>query len=165
MDALLIKEIDSQNEIPVLQYNMETVKDPKTHKDVEQADYELIVIRKAGEGDDWYLSRRIIFSRDDLLPHRQLIYDVQGALATDARYDNFTNYEGILFPAIVQIIRPIENYSLQLSITKLTLNKPLKDEQFTLNQPPGSKLINLDQKEGNTAEVNGSGQEAPKPMH
>jgi outer membrane lipoprotein-sorting protein len=164
MDALLLKEVDLQNEKVVLKDSVETVKDPKTHKDVEQPDYELIVIRRTGEGDDWYLSRQIIFSREDLLPHRQLIYDLQGAVATDARYENFTNYEGTLFPAIVQIVRPIENYSLQLSITKLTLNQPLKDAQFTLNQPPGSKLINLDNKDGNTAEVNGAGQEAPKPM-
>lgn len=163
MDALLLKEIDLQNERAVLEESTETVKDPKTHKPEQQPDYEIIVIRK--EGDDWYLSRKIIFSRVDLLPHRQLIYDVQGRLATNARYDNFTQYGNVLFPSIVQIERPIENYSIQLSITKLTLNEPLKDEQFTLNQPPGSKLINLDQKNGNTAELNEQpAKEAPKQM-
>jgi len=164
MDALLLKEIDPQNERVALKENKEPVKDSKTHKDVEQPDYELIVLRREGDGDNWYLSREIIFGRDDLLPHRQLIYDLRGVLATDARYENFTNYDGILFPSIVRIVRPIENYSLQLSITKLILNQPVKDEQFTLNQPPGSKLINLDNKAGNTAEVNEPGHEVPKPM-
>lgn len=162
MDALLQKDIDLRNEVVVLEQGMEKVKDPKTHKDVEQADYELIVIRK--DGNDWYLSRKIVFSRDDLLPHRQLIYDLQGQVATDAKYANFTTYEGVLFPSIVEIQRPIENYSIQLSITKLTLNQPLKDEQFALSQPPGSKLINLDQRNGNTAEVKEQSAEQPKPM-
>jgi hypothetical protein len=164
MDALLLKEIDLENERAVLEQSTEIVKDPKTHKDVEQADYELIVIRK--EGNDSYLSRKIIFNRVDLLPHRQLIYDLQGQVATDAQYENFTDYEGVSLPSIVQIERPIENYSIQLSITKLTLNQPLKDEQFALNQPPGSKLVNLDQKNGNTAALNGQpAEEASKPTH
>lgn len=163
MDALLQKDIDFQTEKAVLEQGMETVKDPKTHKDVEQQDYELIVIRH--EGDDWYLSRRIFFNRIDLLPHRQLIYDIQGQVATDATYENFSKYEGVLFPSIVRIERPIENYSIQLSITKLTLNQPLKDDQFALTQPPGAKLINLDQKNGNTAEVSPPSAVDSKPMH
>lgn len=163
MDALLQKDIDLQNEKAVLEQGMETVKDPKTHKDVEQQDYELIVIRH--EGDDWYLSRKIFFNRVDLLPHRQLIYDIQGQVATDAAYENFSNHEGVLFPSIVRIERPIENYSIQLSIIKLTLNQPLKDDQFALVQPPGAKLINLDQKNGNTAEVNPPSGADSKPMH
>src|SRR5579863_1324254 len=39
MDALLLKEIDLENERAVLEQSTEIVKDPKTHKDVEQADY------------------------------------------------------------------------------------------------------------------------------
>lgn len=164
MDALLLKEIDLDNEQVVLEQRTEIVKDPKTHKDMEQADYELIVIRR--ENNDWYLSRKIVFNRVDLLPHRQLIYDLEGRVATDAEYENFTNYEGVSFPSIVLINRPIENYSIQLSITKLNLNQPLTDQQFSLNQPPGSKLINLDQKNGNTASLNGQlEEETSKPMH
>jgi outer membrane lipoprotein-sorting protein len=162
MDALLLKEIDLQNEIVVLEQGMETVKDPKSHKEVQQPDYELIIDRK--EGNDWYLSRKIVFNRVDLLPHRQLIYDVQGQVTTDAHYENFTNYEGILFPSIVEIERPIENYSIQISITKLTLNQPLKDEQFALNRPAGSKLIDLDQKNGAAALHEQPPEETPKQM-
>jgi outer membrane lipoprotein-sorting protein len=164
LDALLLKEIDLQNEIAVLEQGTETVKDPKSHKDVEQADYELIVDRK--QGNDWYLSRKIIFNRVDLFPHRQLIYDPQGRVVTDAHYENFTNYEGVLFPAIVQIERPIENYSIQLSIVKLTVNQPLRDDQFVLSQPPGSKVTNLDQKNGNNTAVDGRPpEEASRPTH
>jgi hypothetical protein len=162
-DALLLKEID-QNEIAVLEQGKEIVKDLKSHKDVEQADYEIIVIRK--EGKNWYLSRKIIFSRVDLLPDRQLVYNLQGRLVTDVSYEDFKDYGGVHFPQMVHLNRPMEGYSIQLRFTKLTLNQPLKDDQFVLNQPPGSRVINLDQKNGNTVSVNGQpAEEAPKPMH
>jgi hypothetical protein len=51
-----------------------------------------------------------------------------------------------MFPGIISIDRPLEGYSMTLSITKLDVNVPLTDEQFVLTQPPGSQLINLDTK-------------------
>lgn len=163
-DALLLKEIDPENEIAVLEQGTEVVKDPKNHKDMEQSDYEIIVVRR--EGRDWYLSRKIIFSRVNLFPDRQLIYNPQGQLVTDASYEDFKDYGGIRFPETVHIQRPIEGYSIQLTITKLNLNQQLTDAQFELPQPPGSKVINLDQKTGNNAALDGQPvEETPKPTH
>src|SRR5258708_3414503 len=88
LDALLIKAVD-QDEIAVLEHGTETVKDPKTHKDAEQANYIVIVIRK--EDNRYILSRKIVFSRVDLLPHRQFIYGKQGELLTDVFYEMFTD--------------------------------------------------------------------------
>jgi hypothetical protein len=153
-DALLLKEIDPENEIAVLEQGTEIVKDPKSHKDMEQSDYEIIVIRREGKGN-WYLSRKIIFSRVNLLPDRELIYNLQGQLVTDASYESFKDYGGVLFPETVHIERPIEGYSIQLTITKLAPNQTLTDAQFELPQPPGSKVINLDQKNQSAAAGNG----------
>jgi outer membrane lipoprotein-sorting protein len=141
-DALLLKPIDTEKEIAVLEHSTEIVKDPKTHKDAEQAAYTVLVIDKDESGP--YLSRKIVFSRTDLLPHEQYIYDRQGRLVTFARYENFNNYATIMFPGIISIQRPIEGYSITLSITKMDVNVQLSDEQFVLTQPPGSQLINLD---------------------
>src|SRR3984885_12006319 len=47
-DALLIRRIDSEHEIPVLENSEEILHDAKGHR-VLQEDYELIVIRKKGE--------------------------------------------------------------------------------------------------------------------
>src|SRR5436305_5241588 len=162
-DALLLKPIDPQNEIAVLEQNTEIVKDPKSHKDVEQPDYEVLVIRK--EDNNWYLSRDIFFNRVDLLPHRQLIYNRDGQVTTDAHYENFMELSGVQFPSIIQIQRPIENYWIQLSVLKdkLHLNEPLKDNQFALSRPSGSQFINLDQKNGNTTALVGQpSQDKPK---
>jgi len=141
-DALLLKKIDPQDELAVMEQNQETVKDPKTHKNAIQPDYAVVVIRKDDKG--YYLSRRIVFSRTDLLPHEQYIYNRNGQLATFARYENFGDHGGIMFPGSIEIQRPIEETAITLTVQKLTLNEPLKDDQFVLVQPPGSKLINLD---------------------
>ena len=92
----------------------------------------------------WYLARKIMFSRTDLNPHRQIIYDKNGYVATDARYEDFRNFNGLLFPAQISIWRPQEEYTIVLNLIKLTLNQPLTEQQFALVQPPGAQVVNLD---------------------
>ena len=140
--------------LKVMQNDFEMVTDNKGHQ-VQQPDYEIEVIRKGEQG--WYLWRKLIFRRTDLLPHRQLIYDTHGNLATDARYDDFKDYEGINFPSQIEIWRPQEEYSIILKFVKLTLNQPITDEQFALQQPAGAEVTNLDQKaQANQPEPQGS---------
>ncbi len=144
LDALLLKRIDPEKEIAVLENSTEIVKDPKSHKDVEQADYVIYVIARDDGGS--YLSRKLVFSRTDLLPHEQYIYNRQGQLETYAHYENFADYSGTMFPAIVSIQRPIEGYYITLSITKLDINSAFTDADFALARPQGSQLIDLDSK-------------------
>jgi hypothetical protein len=148
-DALLLREV-GPDEIAVLENGYETVLDAKKHR-VDQPDYELAVIRKGPNG--WYLSRKVSFSRTDLRPHRQLIYDQQGNVVTDAKYDKYTEYDGIEFPSTIEIERPQEDYDITLSIVKLELNKPLKDEQFALDQPPGAEVVHLGQSNSDSAQT------------
>jgi outer membrane lipoprotein-sorting protein len=140
-DALLMPEI-GRDEIAVLENGYETVLDVKKHR-VEQPNYALAVIRKGPQG--WYLSRRIEFSRTDLLPYRQRIYDQQGNVATDARYQSYKDYAGTTFPGTIEIERPRENYDITLSMLKLEINKALTDDQFALEQPAGADVVHLDQ--------------------
>jgi outer membrane lipoprotein-sorting protein len=140
-DALLLPEISS-DEIAVLENGYETVLDAKKHR-VEQPNYALAVIRKGPQG--WYLSRRIDFSRVDLRPYRQRIYDQQGNVATDAHYQNYNDYAGTSFPSTIGIERPQENYDITLGIVKLEINKPLTNDQFVLEQPAGADVVHLGQ--------------------
>jgi len=141
-EALLIPAIDPQNEIAIMENDVEVVPDGKGHN-VEQPDYEVQVIRRSGQG--WYLSRKILFSRTDLLPHRQLIYDENGTLATNARYDGYQSENGVNFPHQIEIWRPREEYDITLTVVKLQLNQPLPDDKFVLQQPPGAEVVRLDQ--------------------
>ncbi len=150
-DALILREVDPENEIAVMENGFEIVTDAKHHQ-VQQADYQIDVIRK---GEHAFLSRKIIFSRTDLLPHRQLVYDQDGNLATDSRYEGFKDYNGVNFPSQIEIWRPQEEYDITLTIVKLQLNEPLPDDKFALEQPPGAQVVHLDQPQ--SSRVNGDG--------
>ncbi|MGA8500058.1 MAG: DUF4292 domain-containing protein [Candidatus Sulfotelmatobacter sp.] len=140
-DALLIRPVDPEHEIAVLENGEEILHDTKGHR-VLQDDYELVVIRKDDGG--WRLARKIVFSRTDLKPHRQYIYDNQGNLITDARYADYKDYDGVSFPSRIEISRPQEEYDITLNMLKVEMNQPLRDDQFALEQPPGAEVVHLD---------------------
>jgi len=147
-DALLLRRIDPQNEIAVLENDTEIVTDAKSRK-VSRADYVVDVIHKEEHG--WVLSRKIIFSRIDLLPHRQLMYDAVGNVSTNALYGNYKEENGIAFPWQIEIARPQEEYDITLNIVKLELNQSLPDDKFVLEQPPGAEVVHLDKPEAHSS--------------
>jgi Domain of unknown function (DUF4292) len=140
-DALLIRPIDPETEIAVMENSYETLHDAKGHS-ILQEDCELIIIRKVGNSGK--LSRKVVFGRTDLKPHRQFIYDDDGNLVTDARYAEYKDFDGINFPSRIEIFRPQEEYDITLNMLKLEINQPLTDEQFVLEQPAGADVIHLD---------------------
>jgi hypothetical protein len=152
-DALLIRPIDPEHEIAVLENSYEILHDSKGHR-VLQEDYELTVIRKKGDNEG-ELSRKIVFSRTDLQPHRQYIYE-DGKLVTDARYANYKDYDNVSFPSRIEIFRPQEEYDITLNMLKLEMNKSLKDDQFTLEQPPGAEVVYLGQPQASAAAPQGT---------
>jgi hypothetical protein len=140
-EALLIRHIDPNNEIAVLENGYETLHDTKGHR-VLQEDYELTVIKRSGDG--WVLERKIIIGRTDLKPRRQFIYTEDGKVATDAKYADYKDYDGFSFPSRIEIYRPQEEYDITLNMLKVEINAPLKDEQFVLEQPAGAQVVHLD---------------------
>jgi len=142
-DALLLRPIDQRNEKAVLENGTEIVAGDKNRK-FQQADYVIDVIHFGdGDGDAW-LSRKIVFSRVDLLPHRQLIYDEAGELVTDASYTDYKDNGGVLFPSVIEIRRPEEEYDITLHMVKLEINLPLDNTKFVLEKPPGAQEVRLD---------------------
>jgi hypothetical protein len=146
---LLISRIDPNTEIAVRENGYETLHDGKGHR-VLQEDYELTVIRKYERGctqvcaEHPWLERKIIFGRTDLKPRRQFIYSEDGTVATDARYAEYKDFDGISFPSRIEIYRPQEEYDITLNMLKVDINKPLTDDQFVLQQPTGATVVHLD---------------------
>jgi hypothetical protein len=146
LDALLLRPIDGETEQPFLEQSTLTALDAKSHKEMEEPDYVVVVVVREPSGAV-FLSRKIVFSREDLRPRAQYIYDRQGQVVTSATYENVSDHGGVLFPNVIEIQRPIEEYSFRLTVTRLRVNEPLMDAQFVLPQPPGSKLVNLDNRD------------------
>lgn len=145
-EALLIRRVEPfPTEIALMENGYETLHDAKGHR-ILQPDYELTVIRKRDNSADgaYVISRKIIFGRTDLKPHRQYIYNDQAEVATDARYAEYKDYDGFSFPSRIEIYRPQEEYDITLNMLKVEINTPLRDEQFVLEQPPGAQVFHLD---------------------
>jgi len=135
-DALLLQAVDLQNELAVLEDRDEEVIDPGTHKATLQPEYRLHIIKQ--DGNEWYLSRKIVFDRTDLRRRQELFYDEHGFIVTDVRYDDYREFNGLFFPTNIQIRRPLEECSIKLEVIELTINAPIVDGQFVLEVPSGA---------------------------
>ncbi len=107
--------------------------------DSENALYMLHLIHKMESGD-LRPSRMIWFDRVDLTIVRQMVFNEGGDIVSDTRYNKWQNYNGVAFPAHMDITRPLDGYGVVIDIDQMQMNKPLTDEQFSLARPEGSQL-------------------------
>jgi outer membrane lipoprotein-sorting protein len=119
--------------------------DPKTEKvvmvnftDENNAFYTLLVLHD--DGGKIGLSRSIWFSRVDLQMARQLIFDENGNILTDARYSQWHPYDNVPFPKHIEINRPRDEYGMIIDIVKMDINKGVSDDKLVLAQPEGTTL-------------------------
>jgi len=156
-DALLIPPIDPTSELAVMERGYETLHDAKGYP-ILQEDYRLVVIRK-NDDKGAILSRKIFFSRVDLKPYQQIVYDIDGKVATDARYAEYKEYDGVSYPSRIEIRRPQEEYDITLNMLKVEINHRLNDDQFVLQQPPGADVVHLDRTQSSRAAHPGASQQ------
>ena len=139
-DALQIPPVDPEDYVAVTM-NFRVLAPAHGHKEaIEEPDYDLTILRhKTGEANEHVLDRvRVIhISRVTLLPYQQDLYDDSGRMTTTISYDKFQKSGETMYPTSIFIKRPIDEYTLQIDVTKLTLNQPLDDEQFKLVIPEG----------------------------
>jgi outer membrane lipoprotein-sorting protein len=152
-DALLLPQINRTGEYAGVENGAQHGKDSKGRQ-IEEADYILHIFRV--EGGVGHLERNIIFSRVDLLPHQQIIFDENNNVVTDVRYQAYKDFDGVNFPSQIEIWRPQEEYDITLHIVKLELNLNLADDQFQLAQPSGAQVLHLDQPQSTTAQQSGN---------
>jgi outer membrane lipoprotein-sorting protein len=114
---------------------------PETkHRDaIREPDYDLS-FSKVKAGRILQQERVIHISRVTMLPFQQDIYDESGKLVTQARYENYQKYGDQQFPSLITITRPVDEYSLKIEVTKLTLNEEFEADQFELKVPDGVKV-------------------------
>jgi outer membrane lipoprotein-sorting protein len=106
------------------------------HPAIEEPDYDLSVMREKS-GKVLQRLRTVHFNRVTMLPFQQDVYNDDGQIETQATYENYQTYGGQQFPTLITIRRPLDEYSLKIQITKLTLNDKLEDDQFQLSIPAG----------------------------
>jgi len=121
--------------------------------DEDTAAYILHFIYNDAHGDP-HIGREVWFERLTLNIARQIIYDPDDEIVTDARYSEWTKYNGVPFPKVIDINRPKDEYGVVITVVKAEINKPITDEKFVLQQPEGTTLQVLGEKPA---------QQAPQP--
>jgi outer membrane lipoprotein-sorting protein len=142
-DSLLVRGL-APGEIVSLTSDTRIVTNEKNKKDLtEEPDYELAILA-APQGQTAHTSRVIHISRVDLLPFQQDFYDDKGNIVTRATYNNYQKSGDTIFPMKIKIERPMDQYSLTITVTKLILNEKLEDDQFELKFPDGVAVKDMD---------------------
>jgi outer membrane lipoprotein-sorting protein len=145
VDSVLIHDISPEQIVSVI-HESSTTLDVKTKRLIELPQYDLTVMSGAPPVSDKDIAKvaepmRVIrFSRVDLLPVEQDIYNTAGDLETQVLYGPYKDFDGTKFPVTIDISRPLDEYRIRLSVEKLLVNQPLPDKQFELTIPAGTKV-------------------------
>jgi outer membrane lipoprotein-sorting protein len=145
LDSILIRSV-SPDRIVSLTNSSHTTLEPRTKQVIEQPQYDLAVLTAENSNSSPKLAevakplRVIHFSRVDLMPTEQDIYNADGDVETQVLYGPYQDFNGTQFPSKITINRLLEEYSITLTVEKLTLNEPLADDQFELKVPEGYKV-------------------------
>jgi len=108
----------------------------KKNEAMEEPDYDLAIMKQK-DGKVLQTLRVIHINRVNMLPYQQDIYNDDGQIVTQAKYDNYKDFGGQQFPSLITITRPLDEYSLKVQIKSLKLNETLEDDQFELKIPDG----------------------------
>jgi outer membrane lipoprotein-sorting protein len=134
-DSLLVRGLGTDQLVSLTSDLRVIDNSTKKKKDlVEEQDYDLQILSEP-KGQIARTLRVIHISRENLLPYQQDIYDPAGNIVTRAFYSNYQTYGDIPFPTKVVIRRPLDQYSLTVTITKLAFNQKMEDDQFDLKIP------------------------------
>ncbi len=148
LQAILIHSIPPDR-IVSLTNSSSTTMDTRNKQLLETPQYELTVFDPGKEGGSpgvvkVFRARQVIkFSRVNLMPTEQDIYNKDGDMATQVLYGPYQTFNGLLYPSTITINRPLEEYRIALTVEKITFNQPLPDEQFQSKVPAGYKVQSM----------------------
>jgi outer membrane lipoprotein-sorting protein len=146
LDSLLIGGLRPDQVVAMTQDSRPDVRDPKSRKDfIEEPDYDIEFFSQPS-GQVARALRVIHIGRTALQPYRQDIYNADGKIETQADYSNYQKFGDVIFPTRIVIRRPLDEYSLVITIDTATFNQKLRDDQFKLPIPAATAHVaNMDE--------------------
>jgi hypothetical protein len=142
-DSMLIKGVQPEELVSLTQSSRTIQPETRKHDAIEEPDYDLTMLRKTA-GNVEQTMRVVHFSRVTLLPYQQDIYDDRGKVVTQVMYNAYQRFGEIQFPTDIEITRPIDEYALKITVTKLTPNEAMEADQFDLPVPDGYTVQKMD---------------------
>lgn len=139
VDALLWPEIRKEEAVLFEEFNDEAAR------------YYVLTVLRGGYRTE--ILRKVWFDRADLHIARMETYGPKGALLSDVR---FADWQGVAatnapsgtatiseYPRTIRLERPHDEYRLEMSVEKISLNEPLEAERFKMEPPPGEEIVHL----------------------
>jgi len=122
----------------------ETVEDAARKHLYTVPEYILSISRRKPGSQQLTPVRVITFTRDDLLPYQQDLFDSDGNLETQVIYTNYRDFDAGKYPSTITIKRPLEEYQIVLTVEKVAENIALTDDQFQIKIPEGTLIQQLE---------------------
>ena len=97
---------------------------------------------------NWEIAQKIWFERTDLRVSRIENFGSGGKVDSDVSYANWQAADAASYPWQINVTRPSDDYQLQITIKKLTVNEPIASDRFSLPQPSGTDLVNVGENTG-----------------
>ena len=142
-DAMVVRGLEKDDYYSVTA-DTETVEDAAKKHLYTVPEYVLSITRRAPGSQKEIPVRVVTFSRDNLQPYQQDIYDTEGNLETQVIYTEYKNFGASLYPSKVTIKRPLEEYQIVLTVEKVVENMTLTDDQFVVKIPAGTAMQQLE---------------------
>jgi outer membrane lipoprotein-sorting protein len=135
LEALLVPALDTSHERTILEEAEEGGRR-----------FYVVDIVEPGQSGELHLKRKAWFDRADLELVRMQFYEADGLYVEDVHYSGYHDFQGTSYPSHIQVVRPIEDYRLAITILKATFNQPIEPEKFVLSKPEGAQLVDLSAK-------------------
>jgi outer membrane lipoprotein-sorting protein len=142
-DAMVVRGLEPDDFYSVIA-DTETLEDAAKKHLYTVPEYILSITRRKPESQKETPVRVVTFTRDDLQPYQQDIYDSEGNLETQVFYTGYRDFGSSLYPSTVTIKRPLEEYQIVLTVDSVKENQQLTDDQFVVKIPEGTETQKLE---------------------
>lgn len=140
-DSLLIQSAKPEELVSMTSDERIYQPDPTKKYIVDEPEYDLDIYRQVTGSQELKAQRVIHIGRSTLLPHQQDVYDEKGQLVTVANYSEYKRFGDTTFPSKITIRRPLDEITLNMTITELSVNQPLENDQFEAPKIPASYSV------------------------
>lgn len=140
LDALLWQEVRKEEVVLFEEFND------------ENARYYVLTVLRGGYRTE--ILRKIWFDRADLSVVRVESFGPRGLLVSDVSYADWQPVPATSsnsapsdaapsYPRTIRLQRPHDDYRLDMTITKISLNEEISADRFALDQPAGAELVRV----------------------
>ncbi|MDR3751329.1 MAG: hypothetical protein P4K94_07560 [Terracidiphilus sp.] len=141
-DAMAVQGLEPDDLYSVVS-DTETVEDAARKHLYAVPEYILSISRRKPGSQQLTPVRVVTFTRGDLMPYQQDLFDSDGKLETQVIYTNYQDFQAGKYPSTIVIKRPLEEYQIVLTVEKVE-NIALTDDQFQIKIPEGTLIQHLE---------------------